>query len=94
LWSGSARSVNGREYFSLKRTCDASSSGLSDPLARTPAAEKLRERRRCEAIGRDRSEQREHRLALAQVDVRDLLHESCVPPAGGSLVLPGLFVRE
>lgn len=28
-WSGSASSVNGREYFSLKRTCEASSSGLT-----------------------------------------------------------------
>ena len=29
LWSGSARSVNGSSYFSLKRTCESTSSGLT-----------------------------------------------------------------
>jgi hypothetical protein len=39
------------------------------------------------AAGRDRSEEGEYRLALAEVDVRDFLCEAEVPASGPLLVL-------
>jgi hypothetical protein len=67
---------------------------LSDPLARSPAAKELGKRRSGQRVGRDRSEEGKHGLALAEVDVRHLLQEADVPASGGAAVLLGLFVGE
>jgi hypothetical protein len=67
---------------------------LGDPLARAPAAEELGEGRSSEAVGRNRRQEGEHSLVLAQVDVRHLLEEADMPAGGGAVVLFGLLVSE
>ena len=68
--------------------------GLGDPLARSSPAEELREGSGRQAVRRDRREQGEHRQALAQVDVGDLLREADVPASRRALVLLRLTVGE
>jgi hypothetical protein len=49
---------------------------------------------RGESVCSNRREQGEHGLTLSQIDVGHSLEESCVPPAGNSLVLSLLSIRE
>jgi hypothetical protein len=60
---------------------------ISNPLARPPATEKLRERPSSQAVGGNRRQEGEHSLVFAQVDVRHLLEEADVPAGGGAVVL-------
>ena len=67
---------------------------LGDPLARPPPAKELSQRRRGEAVRRNRRKEGEHGLALAEVDVRHFLEEPGVPAASGPVELFLLAVRE
>jgi hypothetical protein len=67
---------------------------LGDSLARASPPEKLGERGSSQAVRRDRGEECEHRLALAEVDVRDFLCEAEVPASGRPLVLLRLVPCE
>ena len=67
---------------------------LGDPFARAPATEEFGERCGGEAGSRNRRQQGEHGLVLAQVDVRHLLEEANMPAGGGAVVLFGLTVCQ
>ena len=67
---------------------------LRDPLARAPTAQQLRQSGCSEPVGRDRGEEGEHGLALAEVDVRDLLREAKVPASRRPLVLARFTLDE
>jgi len=68
----------------LPRPADKS---LGDSLAGSTPAEELGEGGSGQAVRRDHGEEGEHRLALAEVDVRDFLCEAEVPASGRPLVL-------
>jgi hypothetical protein len=67
---------------------------LSDPLAGASPAQELGQSRGGKTVCRDRSEEGEHRLALAQVDVGDFLPEASMPPRRRPLELLRLTVSE
>ena len=77
----------------LRRPRPANKS-LGDSLAGSPPAEKLGQGGSGEPVSWDRAEEGEHRLALAEVDVRDLLREADVPANRSPLVLLRLAVGE
>jgi hypothetical protein len=67
---------------------------LGDPLAGSSPAEELGKSRRRQPVRRDRREQCEHGLALAQVGVFRVIDEADVPATGGAVVLLRLLVSE
>ena len=83
--------TNGTSLLRLRRP---SHKRLGDSLTGTSPTKELGEGGGGHAVGGDRGEEREHRKALAEVDMRDLLREANMPASRRPLVLLRLTVGE
>jgi hypothetical protein len=73
---------------------DQRTKGLGDPLTGAPSAKEFGKRCCSETVHRNCDEESEHRQALAEVDVWDLLHETKVPTRRRPLELLRFTVGE